>query len=670
MAMKKWIVGHPDRMLAKELAEECDIDPFAALIACGRGIDDASQLEQLLCDEPILCEPRELPDIERAAEIINNAIADDTLIAVFGDYDCDGVVSTAIMKDYLSSRGARVVTYIPDRENEGYGMNSSAVDKLHAMGVGLIVTVDNGIACHREIAYANSLSMQTVVTDHHLVPETLPEAAAVVDPHINGCAVSFREICGAEVAFKLICVLDDKEPEQLLPRYADILSVAVIADVMPLINENRSIVRAGLAKLKSSPSVGLSALMNVSAVERGGITAGKVAFSIAPRINAAGRMGDASRALELLLCTDMLEALKIANELDEENQSRRNNEKLILDEAIEQISQNGYDHDRVIVVAGDGWHAGTIGIVASKLTERYGRPSIVISIAGNEAHGSGRSISGFHLYKALTACSESLTKFGGHELAAGVSLVPEKIDELRRGINQYAAGMPTVAPEITLDFKLNPTGLSVSMVHAMQQLEPFGFGNPAPVFGIFGVKLEKINPIGGGKHLKLLFSKDTAVFQALLFGVTPQEFCFATGDILDLAVALDSNIYKEVENLSVQIKALRMSGVDDDRLFDEITAFDDFVSGVCIKRDVLLPTREEVGIVYKEILKAPVMSERLKHLFLNNIGYSKTKIAVEALKELLLVSEERGILSAVSGASRTELMNSKTYKKICEGTVE
>lgn len=665
MAFKKWTVGHPDRELAKVIAEECDIDPFAALIACGRGIGDSSELEQMLCEEPLLCDPRELPDIEKAADLINRAIAEDTLIAVFGDYDCDGVVATAIMADYLKTRGARSVTYIPDRELEGYGMNRGAIEKLHSMGVGLIITVDNGIACVDEIAYAAELGIPTVVTDHHLPPDVLPEAAAVVDPHINGSAVGFREICGAEVAFKLICVIEDREPEELLPLYADMLCIAVVADVMPLINENRSVVREGIKKLKASPRTGLQALMNAAALDRAAMTAGRVVFGLAPRINAAGRMGDASRALKLLLCDDVKTALDLANELDAENTRRRENEKVISEQAIIQI-EDGLKHDRVIVVSGENWHMGTVGIVASRICEKYGRPTIVISLKDGEAHGSGRSVKGFHLHKALCACGDTLSRFGGHELAAGVSLDPDKIDDFRRAVNEYARTQETAIPELYLDLRLNPAGMSVDMAHAIKELEPFGFGNPTPLFGIFGAKLEKINAIGGGKHLKLLFSKGPNLFQALLFGVTPERFCFRCGDLLDLAVVLEIDTWRDEETLSVQIKDIRMSDIDDIKLFGQIFAYDDYKSGAEVNAYELFPTREQVGTVYKTVLKGAAQSERILHLFLGEIGYAKTQIAVQTLCELGLIREEGGFLLAERSAQKTDLMCSETYKELYE----
>lgn len=666
MAMKRWKVGKPDRELAKLLGEECETDPFTALIACTRGITDSSELELMLSSEPILCDTYELADIKKAADIINDAINSDTLIAVFGDYDCDGIVSTAIMYDYLTSRNAKVTVYIPDRISEGYGMNKSAIDKLKEMGVGLIITVDNGISCFEEIAYANELGITTVITDHHIPPEILPDAAAIVDPHRVDCPSSFKEICGAMVAYKVICAISDKEPEQLLNRYADLLCIATVGDVMPLINENRSVVRFGINMIKSAPRVGVSAIMNVAGIERTSINSGRISFGIVPRINASGRMGNAIRAFNLLTSNNMLDALKIANELDEENAKRQALEKEIMSKAVEEIENNNYRYNRVIVVSGDNWHCGVVGIVASRITEKYSKPAIVLSLQDGIAHGSGRSFTGFHLYNAIDSCGEVLEKYGGHELAAGVTVKQENIDIFRKKINEFAQGIANVVPNLNIDFRINPSGMSVDMVQAIKVLEPFGVGNPTPVFGLFGVKLEKITPIGSGKHLKLLFSKDGGAFVALLFGVTEKQFCFEIGDILDLAVTLDTSLYKEEYNLSVQIKAIRMNGVDEDKLFDGIDIFERYMSGENINASDLLPTRQEAGLVFKKILGNSVNTERFKYIFANDLGYAKMRIALTVLCELGLADIADGCVTAVKNAQKSDLLNSDTYKKLYE----
>lgn len=666
MSVKKWVIGTPDREKAKLLAEECDVDPFAALIAVGRGIDNAGELELLMSDEPILCDPLELADIKIAADYINASIERGTKIAVFGDYDCDGVVATSLLYDYLTSRGADVVAYIPDRIDEGYGMNCAAVDKLAAQGVGLIITVDNGISCATEIAYADTLGIKTVVTDHHLPPEILPGAVAVVDPHRVDCPSTFKEICGAEVAFKLACVLDDKEPEEMLPRYADILAVATIGDVMPLVNENRSIVKAGVKKIKTAPNMGISAILNMAGVDRTNIDAGKISFGIVPRINAAGRMGSAYRAFKLLTCNNAMDALKIAGPIDDDNVRRQQIEKDILKSAVKMIEERGYQHNRVIVISGEDWHFGVLGIVASRICEHYGKPTLVLSNDNGIAHGSGRSFSGFHLYNAINACGDILHKYGGHELAAGVSVSSDKVNVFRKRINEYAATQPIAMPQLDIDFRLNPAGMSVDMAFAIKSLEPFGLGNPTPIFGIFGATLEKITAIGGGRHLKLLCRKNGNVFQSLLFGVTPEQFCFSVGDMLDLAVTLDTNLYQGQYNLSVQIKAVKMANTDQDAYFIGKQHFDDFLSGYQTDYNAIFPSRVEVGSIYKMITASPISAERLKYIN-TGIGYAKTQAAVKTLCELGLISLNNGILVGHTTSQKSDLLNSDTYKKLYEG---
>ena len=667
MGMKKWQIAGFNKMLAKELAVECDIDPIVALIASARGYTDPASLEEFLSDEPCFDDPRNLVDIEKAADIINSYIEDGSRIAVYGDYDCDGITSTVLMFSYLKSRGADCVYYIPDRFDEGYGMNTGAVEKLAGEGVKLLITVDNGIACHNEIKRAKELGMSVVVTDHHLPKETLPQADAVVDPHRADCRSEFKEICGAEVAFKLICVLEEREPEELLPYYSDLLSVALTADVMPLIYENRAIVKYGIEKLKQSPLTGFSALMSVAAIQRENISAGRIAFGIAPRINAAGRMGSAARAVELLLSDNMLNALGIANEIDDDNSERQRIEKEIFSEASAEIEKKGYFYDRVIVVDGEGWHNGVLGIVASRITERYGCPSIVISRNGNAASGSGRSIEGFSLYDAINAASDTLSKFGGHELAAGISLSSDKIPAFREKINEYASGCDFVPPVLKLDCKLNPSGLTVELAEALKELEPFGQGNPSPLFGVYGVELVRINPIGGGKHLRLIFSKGDNSFQALLFGVTAEQFCFECGDLLDLAVTVSSDIYNGETRLSVQVKALRMNGTDDVRLFGEISCFNDYMAGRQVDAEQLLPSREETGSVYRLIASKPVTGERIKYLTLNTVGYAKCEISLMVLSELGLIQKDGAGFYKITGAGRrTELANSAVYRNLLE----
>ena len=666
MGLKKWQVASYDKELAKELAEECEIDPIVALIASARGYTDPCDLEEFLSDEPCFSDPYEMADIVKAAEIINNSIELGEKIAVYGDYDCDGVTATALLYSYLISRNANCCYYIPDRFDEGYGMNINAVKKLFNEHTKLIVTVDNGIVCNEEIALAKELNMKVVVTDHHLPSDTLPDADAVVDPHRKDCPSEFKEICGAEVAFRLICVLENKEPEELLPYFADILALAVIADIMPLTLENRSIVKYGVQKLKNSPLTGLSALLNVAGIDISSVNASRIAFGLCPRINAAGRMGKADRAVELLITDNMMTALSIANEIDSENSLRQQIEKKIFEQAVGIIESQKLMYDRVIVAAGENWHHGVVGIVAARITEKYGCPAVLISIDGDLACGSGRSIEGFSLYNAIDSCRDLMIKFGGHEQAAGVTLAPEDIDEFRTRINNYANNLEFVPPVLKLDCKLNPSALSLDLAFALEQLEPFGAGNKSPLFGVYGVTLERVTPVASNKHLRLLFSKGTNSFQAMLFGVSTDNFCFETGDILDLAVSVEANLYKGEYSVSVQIKALRISCIDDDTLFNHLAEYNKFMSGNEYDYKKLLPTREEVGTVFKKISERDILPDRIKYIFMNDFGFGKTSVSLNVLEELGLISRtSNGKYKAVTGI-KTNLLNSKTYKILTE----
>ncbi len=666
MGLKKWCVADYDKELAKALAEECDVDPIVALIASARGYSDPTELEQFLSDEPYFSDIYSMADIMLAADIVNDHIARNQKIAVYGDYDCDGVTATALLISYLKARGADYIYYIPDRFEEGYGMNCESVRKLKAQGVDLIITVDNGISCVEEVALAKSLGMNVVVTDHHLPSDSLPEADAVVDPHRKDCPSEFKMICGAQVAYRLICVMEGKEPEELLPLFADILALGVVADIMPLTLENRSIVKYGIEKLKTAPAVGLSALINVAGLSKEDMSAGKIAFGLAPRINAAGRMGKADRAVELLVSENIMSALALANEIDGENSVRQTTEKKILEEAVLIIEENGYMYNRVIVASSSGWHHGVMGIVASRISERYGKPAILISCENGMASGSGRSIEGFSLYNAIASCRDLMVKFGGHEQAAGITIKEEDIPAFRERINEYAAKLEYVAPVLRLDCKLNPSALSLDLCYSLEQLEPFGSGNKLPLFGIYSVKLERITPIGNNKHLRLFFSKGQNAFQCLLFGVTPQDFCFCVGDLLDLAVTVEANEFRGNSSLSVQIKALRMSGTDDEALFSGIFAFDDYMSGKETDFNLITPAREEVGMVYKAICEKPVLQDRIKYLYINSLGYAKTLASLVVLQELGLITLKNGLFSAVAGAEKTSLLNSPTYKNLTE----
>lgn len=666
--MKKWVTKKIDKNLAKKLAEECDVDPFVAMIASSRGYDDPALLEEFLSDEPIFSHPFELLDMEKAANTINESLANGEKIAVYGDYDCDGVTATALVYSYLLKKGANVIYHIPDRFNEGYGMNKTAIDKLHCDGVNLIITVDNGISCKEEVEHAKALGIKVVITDHHLPPDEIPDAVAVVDPHRKDDASSFKDICGVAVAFKLVCAIEDALPEEMIYLYGDLVALGTLGDVMPLTNENRSFVKCGFEIIKRAERVGISALLKISSLDNEKLSVSRISFGVVPRINAAGRMGSAKRAVELLVSDDYEVAVNLAEEINAENSSRQEIEKEIFSEAVNIIEAQKLYINRVIVVAGENWHHGIVGIVASRICERYGKPTIVLSIDGDIAHGSGRSLEGFSLYDAINFASDFTEKFGGHEQAAGVSVKKENIEAFRNKINEYALKTEPVVPVLNLDCKLNPAALNIDLVYALEILRPFGAGNPAPVFGIYSVQIEKIATVGNGKHLKISFIKGAAAFQAMLFSCDEKAFPFKKGEFIDIAVGLETNIYNGKEYLSIQIKDYRYAGINDENLAEQLCGYDYFINSVSGNYEKYCPTIDECRTVYKHIHREPVITEGLIQRYANSIGIAKIKMIIDILCEMSLVGKrsENGTeyLFTTGFSGKVDLNESITLKRL------
>ena len=669
--MKRWVVSKYSKEIVNTLAEECGIDPFLALIAVSRGYTDPLELDAFLSCDDVLDDPFSLKDMKEAADIINAAIDEQKLIAVYGDYDCDGVTATVLLYTHLMSRGANVICYIPDRADEGYGMNHDSVSKLDGMGVGLIITVDNGINANAEIEYAQGLGIDVVVTDHHIPAGDLPKACAVVDPHRTDDESEFKDLSGVGVAFKLVCALENAVPEELLSQYSDLVSLGTVADVMPLKGENRIFVREGLMYINNTSRVGLSALISVAGLTDKTLQSGNLAFNLGPRINAAGRMGDAMRAVKLLCSDNMDEAMEIARQIDGENAARQKIEAEIEKQAIEIIEKNNLMYDRVIVVNGEGWHKGVVGIAASRLVERYGKPVIILSTEGDVSVGSGRSVDGFSLFDAINAAADILEKFGGHELAAGLTIKTELIDKLREIVNLYAYKCPICVPTVTLDCKLRPSALSLEMGELVGELAPFGKGNPNPLFGIYSLKIERITSIGGGKHLKLLLTREGSVVQALMFGKTQDDFGFECGDMVDVAVTLDVSEYHGEKQLSVIIREIRPSGESEIDIETQVL-YNDFYAERQVDTTPIRPLRDEVGLVYR-CCASPVGKDMLINKLTGRLPRGKVLACVDILLELGLISENelsgRTVLSQIAGV-RSDLDNSKILHKLKEGETD
>ena len=645
MILRKWEVRPLDKERAAAFAQTYGVPFFLAMLMNIRGLDDAAHLREFLGEGEPLSDPFLLKDMDKAAARITRAVDNMEKIAVYGDYDADGVTSTAMLYSYLETRGADVIFYIPQREGEGYGMNIGAVEYLKEQGVSLIVTVDNGISSVQEVARANELGIDVVVTDHHRPQEILPDAVAVVDAYRPDDTSPYKHFSGVGIAFKLLMALEDGagDVEDLLEAYSDLAAIGTIGDIVPLTGENRTLIRAGLERLSQSDRPGVQALLENAGIAGKALTSTNVAFTLVPRINATGRMGAPERAVRLLISGYEEEAEVLSEEICADNEERRRVEAEIAEAAFADIEAKGYMKDRVVVVDGENWHHGVIGIVASRVTERCGKPCMIISRGETEARGSGRSIEGFSLFEAICACDDLLIKFGGHPMAAGITLKPENIEAFRKRINQYAAEhfpqMPTQT--VTLDCKLNPAALSVSMAQSLTQLEPFGNGNPQPVFGLFNMELSNVTPVGGGGHLTL--EKNGAVITAMRFNTKPEELPYHIGDKIDLAVQLEAREFRGQPSLTVIVRDMKFAAFNTEKNIASLASFEKWQRGEVLSaedKNRLYPDRACLAAIYRA-LRTVNGKETDQIRFVSQFGKDMT---LGLFKTALLVFEERGLV--------------------------
>ena len=646
MILRKWEVRPLDKERAAAFAQTYGVPFFLAMLMNIRGLDDAAHLREFLGEGEPLSDPFLLKDMDKAAARITRAVDNMEKIAVYGDYDADGVTSTAMLYSYLETRGADVIFYIPQREGEGYGMNMGAVEYLKEQGVSLIVTVDNGISSVQEVARANELGIDVVVTDHHRPQAILPDAVAVVDAYRSDDTSPYKHFSGVGIAFKLLMALEDGagDVEDLLEAYSDLAAIGTIGDIVPLTGENRTLIRAGLERLSQSDRPGVQALLENAGIAGKALTSTNVAFTLVPRINATGRMGAPERAVRLLISGYEEEAEVLSEEICADNEERRRVEAEIAEAAFADIEAKGYMKDRVVVVDGENWHHGVIGIVASRVTERCGKPCMIISRGETEAKGSG-SYGGFNLFAALEACSDLLVGFGGHELAAGFTIKEENIPAFRKRINQYAAEhfpqMPTQT--VTLDCKLNPAALSVSMAQSLTQLEPFGNGNPQPVFGLFNMELSNVTPVGGGGHLRLTLEKNGAVITAMRFNTKPEELPYYIGDKIDLAVQLEAREFRSQPSLTVIVRDMKFAAFDTEKNIASLASFEKWQRGEVLSaedKNRLYPDRACLAAIYRA-LRTVNGKETDQIRFVSQFGKDMT---LGLFKTALLVFEERGLV--------------------------
>ena len=607
MKFQKWHIADPHPEAAARLTA-AGYPCLVSAVLASRGIGTAEEAAAFLEHEQRLTySPFLMADMDKAVARVQQALADHEKIAVFGDYDVDGITATCILVDYLQGRGADVLHYIPRRIEDGYGLSCDAIEGLYRKGARLLITVDCGITGVEEVDFANSLGMDVVITDHHECKETLPRAAAVVDPHRPDCPYPFKHLAGCGVALKLALALGGPDREEaLFSRYCTLAAIGTVADVMQMSGENRTIVSRGLAAIEHSDFIGLHALLKEAGLAGREITSVQIGFVLAPRINAAGRMGAADKAAELLLCTDPAEAERMARELCALNRERQNVEQTIYSQAEEMIARLP-DRDRsALVLESSRWHQGVVGIVASRLSEKYSRPSFMIHLNGATGKGSCRSWGGFNLFAALESCKDLLLGFGGHELAAGFTIEEGNIPAFRERMNDYARSFRGgEAPVSVLDVDVaitHPSAVTLEELEALSALEPYGSGNARPVFCLLGATLLRTQNVGQNRHLKLRLGKGSAQFDGIFFSTVAEDCGCRPGDRVDAAFYLQVNEFRGSRTVQLQMvdlrPSLRPSGREQESLaLAEQCAARQPISARDARR--LLPTREQFAAAWR-----------------------------------------------------------------------
>lgn len=647
---------------AEQDAEALQAEGFGVLLSrvlAARGIHTPEAARHLLDGRDELSDPFLIKDMDKAVSRIQQAVEEGEPIVIFGDYDVDGVSATAILFECLSNQGAQVRCKLPSRDGGGYGLNKEILKGLADKGYTLVVTVDNGIAAVEEADYARELGIDLVITDHHLPGEKLPDAVAVVDPNRADDESPFKFLCGAGVAFKLCAALEGCDPAELLDMFGELAALGTIADVMPLTGENRTLVREGLAVLQETMRPGLQALLENAGYAGKPVTAETVSYGLAPRLNAAGRMDTAAVALKLLLCENEEQAAGIAARLGEINAERQQTEQQILAAALQTIQADpARAHDRVLVVAGEGWHPGVIGIVASRLMERYGRPAIVISTENGEGRGSGRAPSGFNLHGALAACSSCLIRSGGHAAAAGLLVEEEKIGAFRAAINAWAVReYPVPEPgTLKLDAAVRLGELDLASVRQLSRLAPFGSGNPVPLLLVQNAVVDGLWPLGSeGRHTRVRLRQGDSTCFVSVFGTSPQELPYQPGTAVDAAIEVSVFQGRSGPMVSAHCKAMRPAGLGNEPA-RQAAAFDAVCAGTVLPPDraqAFLPDRNDTANLYRRIRAGGVCAEDLQPVFAasgaENTG--KTLASLQALCELGLVEQQNGrwMPAAVTG---------------------
>ena len=710
---ERYVFGdaHSDAVIG-EMARRLGRSELFSVLLYNRGYRSAEEARHFLrFEEADFHDPYLLMDMDKAVARVFEAIERDEKICIYGDYDVDGVTSVSMLYLYLRELGADVCVKIPKREGEGYGVSCAAINALEESGVKLIITVDTGITAAAEVEYGATLGVDFVVTDHHECRSELPAACAVVNPHRPDCQYPFKELAGVGVVFKLVCACEIKRCREsgravvdgirdISCKYADLTALGTIADVMPIVDENRLIVSMGLKIMEESPRPGLAALIEASSAKKSDdsqakkrkITSGFIGFGIAPRINAAGRISDAAIAVRTLLASEGEEADGYAEELCAINRQRQIEENRIAEQAYEMIEDlPDLDENPVIVLDSNEWQQGIIGIVSSKITERYGLPSILVSFYGSmgdeesaldDGKGSGRSIKGLNLVEALSHCEDLLVKYGGHELAAGLTVKRGDLDAFRERINAYAREhLDEDAFKIKLeaDCEIDMSDVNLSFAKELQYLEPYGTGNTTPLFIMRDVTVKKITYTKGGDHTRLYLEKNGMSVHAMYFSVGEGMLGFESGDLIDLLFNVDINDYKNVQTAQMIVRDARLADSYTKRANDEKKRFAEIRGGAKFRADEdFIPSRDDCAAVYTLLRReyrngnsvTDVKSvQRALEQGAVRINYVKLKYIFEIFNELQIcdVSELGNDIyrfEVIFRASRTSIDKSAILKRL------
>ncbi|MDE6900288.1 MAG: single-stranded-DNA-specific exonuclease RecJ [Oscillospiraceae bacterium] len=670
MKYAKWTGGGCDEAAAARLLA-AGYPHLLSLLLSARGVASPEEAALLLDREQRLtCPPLLMKDMDKAVARIHRALAEGERIAVFGDYDVDGITSTVLLVDYLRSRGADCLKYIPRRVEDGYGLGREALRSLRDQGVTLVITVDCGITGVEESLYAREIGLDLVITDHHECKDRLPEAAAVVDPRRPDCPYPFKHLAGVGVALKLALALDPQREEALFARYCTLAAIGTVADVMQMTGENRTIVHRGLASIGNTDFLGLRALLQETGLADREVSSTQIGFVLAPRINAAGRMGEAELAADLLLTDDPARAEVLARELCGLNRERQAVEQEIFAQAVEQIEFLPAGERSALVLSSEVWHQGVVGIVASRLSEKYSCPSFMIHLQNGMGKGSCRSYGGFNLFAALESCRDLLVDFGGHELAAGFNIREEDIPAFRRRINRcvcdYCNGEPPVS-SLALDVVIrNPEAIVLEELDALSRLEPYGAGNDRPVFALMGARVESLQSVGQNRHLKLRLSKGGCHFDAIFFSATAEACGVSAGMRVDAAFHLQLNEFRGVSSVQLQLVDLRPAAGPSQRerecleLVERLTGGGAVTAAEALR---LLPERRQFAGLWRAIgrmeaecggsvPRLPAL-RRLAGVLDGTESFLRTALGLEVFAErglvTLAVQEDMMILRSVPG---------------------